>query len=60
MTFTGSVKGKLIVERCDFLGGEWKGVLTNSQPRESTVNTVNLDGLKDGSNGFFRVIYRAD
>lgn len=60
MTFTGSVKGNLIVERCDRLGGEWKGVLTNSQPRESTVNTVNLDGLKAGSNGFFRVIYRAD
>ena len=60
MTFTGSVKGNLIVERSDRLGGEWKGVLTNLQPRASTVNTVNLNGLESGSNGFFRVIYRAD
>ena len=58
MTFTGSVKGKLIVERCDFLGGEWKGVLTNVPPRASTLNAVRL-GEGVSSNGFYRVIYSA-
>ena len=59
MTFTGSVKGNLIVERCDSLGGEWKGILTNRPPRTSTVNAVNLeDGPSAG--GFYRVIHRND
>ena len=57
MTFTGSVKGSLIVERCDRIGGPWKGVLTNSPPRSSTSTSVRL-GECVASNGFYRVIYR--
>ena len=57
MTFTGSVKGDMIVERCDFLGGEWKGVLTNFAPRTSTATSIRL-GENAATNGFYRLIYR--
>ena len=59
MTFTGSVKGNLIVEHCDRLGGDWKGVLTNRPPRTSTANSVQLTG-NGASNGYYRVIYRRE
>ena len=57
MTFTGSVKGDVVVERCDFLGGEWKGVLTNFAPRISTATSIRL-GENAATNGFYRLIYR--
>ena len=59
MTFTGSVKGDLIVERCDRLGGDWKGVLTNRPPRTSTVNTVQMKET-GSSNGYYRVVYQKE
>ena len=56
MTFTGSVKGKLIVERCERIGGTWEGVVTNAGPRTGTANTVKLPAAT-GANGFYRVTY---
>ena len=58
MAFTGSIKGKLIVETCDRLGGEWKGVLTNAQTRTSTQNDVSLP--ENSTNAFYRVRHCAD
>ena len=55
MVYTGSVKGKLIVERCERLGGEWKGVQTNDARRTSVINTTSF--AAGGTNGFYRVIY---
>ena len=45
MTFTGSVKGDLVVERCDLPGGEWTGILTNHPPRASVTNAVRLSEI---------------
>lgn len=59
MTFTGSVKGNLIVERCDQLGGTWHGVLTNAPPRAATLNAVQF-GKISSSNGYYRVVYQAN
>lgn len=56
MTFTGSIKGCLVVERADTPSGEWQGVLTNTPPRVSTTNAVDL-GVGTASNGFYRVRY---
>ena len=55
MVYTGTVKGKLIVERSDRLGGEWKGVQTNDAKRTSVTNATALAAI--GTNGFYRVIY---
>lgn len=55
MAFTGTIKGKLIVERSDSPNGKWTGVVTNDAARTSVDNEVQLpDG---GSRGFYRVIY---
>ena len=59
MTFTGSVKGNLVVERCDRLGGTWQGVLTNAPPRAATLNAVQF-GKISSSNGYYRVVYQAN
>ena len=58
MAFKGSIKGKLIVERCERLGDKWKAVQTKAEPRTSVDNYVALSD--SGTNGFYRVIYRAD
>ena len=55
MVYTGTVKGKLIVERSDRLGGEWEGVQTNDAKRTSVTNATTLAAI--GTNGFYRVIY---
>lgn len=57
LTFTGSVKGTMSVQRCDRLGGEWQEVRTLSGPRASTETNVDL-GDATGGSGFFRVIHR--
>ena len=55
MVFTGSVKGKLIVERSETTNGEWIGILTNDAKRTSVDNEVSLpSGV---GSGFYRVIY---
>jgi len=59
MTFTGSVKGSLVVERCEALGGLWHAVCTQGPPRTSTTNRVTLTA-GGSQNGFYRVLYRAD
>ena len=56
LTFVGSVKGRLIVEKCERLGGEWRGVWTNDAVRTSTTNRVDL--VPDPGSGFYRVIHR--
>ena len=55
MAFTGTIKGKLIVERSDSPSGEWKGIMTNDAKRTSVDNEVRLP--EGGSSGFYRVIY---
>ena len=57
MTFTGSVKGNFVVESCERLGDEWKGVQTLGSPRSSTVNRIRIED-SDGSNRFYRVIHQ--
>ena len=59
MTFTGSVKGNLIVERSDRPDGPWKGVQTNFPPRTSTANSVRIEG-NGSSNCYYRVNWMAD
>ncbi len=58
LSFRGSVKGRLIVERCDRLGGEWSPVHVDDSPRTSTSNAVGLTST--ATNGFYRVRHRAD
>ena len=55
LVFTGSVKGKLIVERSETLNGEWTGILTNGAKRTSVDNEMRLP--EGGGSGFYRVIY---
>ena len=58
MAFTGTIKGKLIVERSDSPNGEWTGILTNDAVRTSVDNEVQLPA--GGTNGFYRVIYMVE
>ena len=55
MAFTGTIKGKLIVERSDSPNGKWTGVVTNDAVRTSVDNEVQLPA--GGTNVFYRVIY---
>ena len=59
LSFLGSVKGELVVERGDAPNGPWAPVATCSAPRTSVHNEVQLEG-EARSNGFYRVIYRPD
>ena len=53
MVYVGSVKGKMIVERSDRLGDEWKGIQTNAASRTSVTNATSLTPV--GNGGFYRV-----
>ncbi len=57
MAFIGSIKGKLIVERCERLGEPWKGYLTNDLNRISVSNRINFANGKAPA-GFYRVIHQ--
>lgn len=56
LTFVGSVKGTMSVQRCDRLGGEWREVRSLPAPRASTETAVDLGAA--GAGGFFRVVHR--
>lgn len=55
LTFYGSVKGRLSVEKCDRLGNQWREVWANDTARTSTTNHVNL--APSSGTGFYRVIH---